>query len=489
MTPLTYRTHDIICNMVTHRLLIVSYSRGEASVAERCARLLAELPQLVDYEFLYWNARTHAARRSLIASLLAPVGSAARDLRRYLCTESGLPADPDDDPEITILAWGKGCRVVESFVCHELDDDDRSLRCLRRIRQILLLSQTAALRNRSLMLLSLVAAVLATWPAEFDGQRFVATIAAGLSLMIGVLTSDRALEFLGVDPRRIDRGSLAERFERAVVHGAKRTPGTWPIPAVRARFPPVTDTHPEELHQISSMIIVPRAHRSIFAIESCDHITKIGPYKAPSPDPDIFPTRPDNVAQITHNVRFSSANPPSSDRTDPFWQIAYGTYRGFVTAAILPGDNLWSPEEESRYSGTRKAFVYRFAPEPGREYRSSVIVHGGYGAGSRDAHTHLRADAHYTRAHWILDLSDYLKAGWAIFRRPEAYFVAGEIPNARSARDKIQGPRCNCVASTRPFQEGRRLVVEEGHPGHFSWFVENVRNGGIVGMVFDVQAP
>ena len=176
----------------------------------------------------------------------------------------------------------------------------------------------------------------------------------------------------------------------------------------------------------------------------------------------------DNVGCIEYTVTFA----PENRRKEPF-DIYYRTRTGLCLHAVNSHANEAIPDRIADYEDRGLASTFTFTPRPGEIYRSVIDVYGGFGEGQRDVHFHFGTTNHARRRVYVLRLSDYVAAGYAI-SQPILY---------RHPHDPGDCGLC----------EARRLGNQEAPKtadasGVWTWEFADVRQG-VVDIVWDVRPP
>jgi hypothetical protein len=402
------------------------------------------------------------------------------------------------DPDITLIGWGKGCRVIQACLLRCLAEDT-TVRHLRRIRQVVLVCPSHAWRYRLLLgctvIAMLVASLLELYRALFKDSLpatptlvvVLGSLVAIASLLFGIVSNPTAMELLGLQSIQLDRDDLEHQFRSHLQGGSKQKPGTWPVPAQVLNLTDFGDDELVDAMRIAQAILEPFSHGSVYEIDLLERKLTIAPADGPPPDTESFVAV--DVAKIVHSVTVSERNSTTPESGPSPWELRYQTYGGHVHVPNIPDINRWTPQERSAYEYTHKQYVFRFFPEPGRTFTLKATVWNGFSAGNRDSHMHLRADAYFRCIRSSIDLRAYLEAGWRISSPPEAYFFFGKLPKVSGNERDLSGPSCDCLKSNRSLQEGTPVEVTEIEPGLYAWEVREVRDGGILGFLFNVSPP
>lgn len=481
-----------------HQVVFVAYGTREADLWRKRLPALGKVPGLQDDLHLScWPDGGTRLRGNRWRHWISPLLYRADRLRAHLALPLFVAQDANLDPEITLIGWGKGCRVIQACLLRGLAEDP-TVRHLRRIRQVVLISPSRPRRYRLLLAVTIIA-MLAISLLELYRSLFGASIPAASTLVVllglvvaiatlwfGTVSNPTALELLDLRPAKLGRDDLEHQFRNHVQEGAKYKPGTWPIPCRLLDLPDFGEDEQIDTLQIAQAILEPASHGSVYEIDLFERHLTVSPVDGLVPDSDT-PAR--DVAQIAHSVTFSERNSTNPEDGPAPWELRYQTYGGHIHVANIPDINRWTPQELSAYEYTHKQYVFRFFPEPGKTYTLKATVWNGFSAGNRDSHMHLRADAYFRCIRTSIDLRAYLRAGWRIDTPPEAYFFFGKLPTVGGKERDLAGPSCDCLKSNRSLQQGVPVEVTEFEPGVYVWEVREVRDGGILGFLFNVSPP
>lgn len=475
------------------RVVLVCYGSKEQVIWDGLLPRLMEDPYLKDgFCLSTWPGEVGLKpRRRRLTDALSPTARRARNLHRHLRKAPFVGDDYKVDPDLTLVGFGKGCRVIQAYLLNCLLEES-TVRHLRQVRQVIFICPSKSHRYRYL-LGAAVAAMFLGWtldlwraftPASFLGLSIssLAFIVGIISLIFGVISNPAAMEMIGFPHIQLDQDDLERQFGIRILNGCKETPGTWPIPVKSVALPDFGEDEEDDSRQVSRAIADPVGHKNLYDIELFERRIVISPTTEPPPgDADLAAV--DNLATIHHTITLSAHN----QNLTP-WELRYQTYKGHIEVQDVPSTNRWTPQERSAYENTHKQYIFRFIPEPAKEYVLSARIWNGFSKGSRDSHAHLRADAYFRRLQVSIDLRPYLLREWRITRRPEAYFFPGKLPATSGKERDLSGPSCDCVTSKRILEEGIPIDVDESEPGLFEWKLEHIRDGGIVGFVFDVSS-
>jgi len=447
------------------------------------------------YYFVLWDWSGDGGRPGWRQRLLAPVAFRARKLQSYLRTEPFRAADPSDDPEITLVAQGKACRVVKSYLLGMIEESEAAWRDRNRIRQAIFVAPSSHRRTRTVLASAIALALIASvfygvskldiGPAGLlDVLAYVCAIASAVVFaVLPLLLSEEAARGLGFEA---DGGDLDKRYEELVVNGWKRRAGTWPVPSNTLALETLAAT-PESADALEAAIAIPKGHKNVYEVALETHLFEVGPVAAEQlPEAARKKQLYDNVAYRTERDLFSRGN--HTDETDlPEYDLCYRT-SGWMQAEE-PQPNLWTKQEQDEWRKQSTSFHYKFRPEPGQTYELKLTVYGGFSQGDRSAHSHIDVCRFVTKIEYVLDLRRYVDAGWSITRPPELYYIPPREPIVVGADRRFPDEDCDCFKTGRVLESGKRFEVRQAQAGVYTWAVYSVRTGGMLGFVFDVAAP
>jgi hypothetical protein len=485
-----------------HYVVILSWNRTES-------RTLQDLPDLVkrhaaiggEYRFVIWDWTASRPEREQVAwrqRFSAPIEFRSRMLQLFLRQAPYRNNDEHSDPEITLIAQGRSCRVIKNYLCGLVEETHEDWRDRQRIRQAIFIAPRNPRRFRVMLWSAVGLAVMSAasylWAKlhedagwVFDLVAFVGTL--GSAMLFALLTlfmNEEALRHLGLT-RVFDSADLDRKFEEKIVNGSKRQAGTWPIPSQTlpvAKLSATTDA----ADRIASAIGVPRGHKNVYEVD----VNTVRIDAAPS-DSTTLPPRVrergayGNCSRRTLTVLFSEGNNTDETALQPY-DLKYRT-NGFMIVDREPTPNLWSDGERGDWDANGQNYHYKFRPAAGSAYTLGLCVYGGFNEGDRSAHSHIEVFSYIRRLEYMLDLSPYLDAGWSISRPPEVYYFPPQPPHVVGKDRIFPGERCDCLAAGRKLDHGRRLNVLSTQKGVYQWTIYSVRNGGMIGFLFDVAAP
>jgi hypothetical protein len=482
-----------------HHVILLSWGPREARRLEKLIDLLSQLPAIQGQyrcSLWTWGGQKSSDLGALKQRLFAPVDFRAQRIRRFLRQEPFRNADEHQDPEVTLIAYGRSCRVVKRYLVELVRELETDWRDIRRVRQVIFVSPRRVRRVLAAFwtaaVLAMLAAISAVWK-HFDPSASslcdlvfsVATVGSGLMIgMLALLLNAEATVKLGLK-RPLDTHELDRTFEELIENGDKKRAGTWPIPA---RSLPLDDLSAtiETAEVIADAIDLPLGHKNVYEVASDSVTWEIGPIDAKVTPPDA-PRAFDNRARRIISVSFSRRDNTQHTGLPPY-DLRYRT-NGYMELKSEPVPNLWSAQERGDWLARRQVYHYMFRPAPGLTYELNTTIYGGFNQGDRCAHSHLDPSRYIRRLECSLDLRPYLLAGWTITRTPELFYFPPRPPHVVQ-RDRIfPDENCDCLAAGRSLESGRRLTVDTLEPGKFRWTVYSVRNGGTLGFLFDVSAP
>jgi pimeloyl-ACP methyl ester carboxylesterase len=224
--------------------------------------------------------------------------------------------------------------------------------------------------------------------------------------------------------------------------------------------------------EFTELLLEPGGHVHRFEVERYETVIRVEPrptqtiVRKSEKNPGLVEY--DNVAMLRRTVRFA----PSNRSRDPF-TIKYGTRKdGYVIG--YPSHRNEAPAAEiGRGEDTGTFYQFDFTPEGAEEYCLNVEVYRGFDPGNRDVHFHLGDHSHYRQLVYVLDLSAYVTAGYAISSGPDFYLNPDDVPHGDMCRSR--GARAPLAATSNP------------SPGVFRWELSDIRKG-VVDIVWDVRA-
>jgi hypothetical protein len=169
---------------------------------------------------------------------------------------------------------------------------------------------------------------------------------------------------------------------------------------------------------------------------------------------------------MRRTVRFAPSN-----RCRNTFTLRYGTRsEGYIVAQHShPNEAL--PAEIGRWEDTGTFYQFDVRPEPGATHWFEVEIYGGYGPGDRDVHFHLGDHSHYRRLIYVLDLSAYVAAGYAVSSGPHVYVQPEDLPHGDLCRNRAG------LAAVAP--------TEQTANGVYRWELTHLSKG-VVDIVWDV---
>ncbi len=479
-------------------VVFVAHGQKEANLWRRyLPRLAASAGLEKDFDLTCWPDGGSFTSRHRLRDWISPVIRRAERLRRHLERPPFVDPDPSMDPDITLVSLGKGCCVAQAYILRCLSEDE-TVRFVRRIRQVIAICPTRFRRYRTLLVITIAATLLAFLlqiyshfsPNSLPVEPYLATLGVILtfiSIYFGIVSNPSFMEMLGFKPIRLDRDDLHRQFRDYVLEGEKNKPNTWPIPEQVLDIQDFGEDEESDATRITQAILQPPGHKNVYEVDLLERRLVISPTAAPLPM-EIEVASVDNTAYLVHRVIFSEHNATSESSAIHPWELRYQSYGGKIQVHEIPNGNRWTPQERSAYQYTHAQYVFRFVPEASQAYALDATLWNGFSQGNRDSHMHLRADTYFKRLLCFLDLRPYLEAHWQVQRPPEAYFFFGRIPKARGRDRDLDGLSCDCVKNNRVLDRGIPVKVNVIEPGLYRWEVEQIRDGGILGFVFDVYS-
>jgi hypothetical protein len=489
-----------------HCVVFVAWNSKQKILWKQLGELLEELPGIQgEYQLASWDSAAGAnpgERDTPKQRLLAPARSGAHRFLRYLHREPYRVEDEHSDPEITLVAHGKACRVVQQYLLDLLEETEEAWRDRRRVRQAIFLSPSQGKLVRLLVaaviglpLLAILSEVVKLkctgYAVLLNSIASVAVIASGLlGGLLPLLLSSESLKKIGW-AESFDKNDLDKQFDELIIGGSKRRAGTWPIPSQILSIPRLTPTT-DTAETIADAIRKPKGHKNVYELAMVKIETKVAPIQPPVLPPGAGQRDPfDNRSSRGEIHSFSERDATAGNDLPPY-QLRYQTH-GYMEIQKLPMDNLWSVQEQGLWNAHHQSFIYAFRPEPGDTYALDATIYGGFNAGDRTAHTHIDVTHYIQKLEYTLDLRGYLTAGWAISRPPELYYFPPRPPEVRQKDRIFLDETCDCLSTQERLPQARPLQIATKEPGLYQWAVYSIRNGGIIGFVFDVsprhQAP
>jgi len=481
-----------------HHVIFVAFGRKDASLWRKYLPLLKKDASLQSgLELTQWPDQASTPRKRRLREWLSPVARRAERLRRHLEKEPFVDIDPNTDPDLTLVGMGKGCCVVQAYILQCLQEDE-TVRYVRRIRQVVLVNPSRVRRYRMLVVGSIIAMILIpllqilnNFTHQLHIEAMVIVLGSFLAvfyLFFGIVSNSSAMELLGLKPIRLDRDDLDRQFRERVIDGDKNKAGTWPIAHQEVAIENTGEDEGSDADRLAKAILHVPGHKNVYELDLLERRIAISPLPKPPPADELGVGTVDNTAAILHRALFSACNATTEESAVQPWELRYQSYGGKIQINVIPNPNRWTPQERSAFQHNHDKYVFRFVPEASQEYSLDVTLWNGYTRGNRDSHMHLRADAYFRRLLLVLDLRAYLDARWKISRSPEAYFFFGKIPLARGKNRDLDGPSCDCLKNKRNLEDGLPVEVGMIESGVYQWEVEDVRDGGVLGFIFDVTA-
>ncbi len=445
--------------------------------------------------------------RSFLHSLLQRRQRQTEALAKALQRPPFCSHHPEDDPDVTLVALGRGCLLVQDFLLRCLMKDT-DVRQIRRVRQVVFLTPPrpphwiAWAFAAIFVLATLSVPLYFLWPNKVLLAGIASALVGLVTIASGVLaiaTSSTALDVLGMASERFLGAWTHREFEKRINSGSKRMAGAWPIP--KQEIWPHRLRHAESgaIEEICEAILTPIGHPNTYEVDLFEYTLTVEPVPVKALPREVrdrltIKEKYTGVANFVSHVRFAGHDrtwgegAPKADGELPPWELRYAT-RGYLEVHDPCPDNLaTSGENFAKHS----AYICRFRPKPNEDRFLRVTLYGGYDAGNRDSHIHLRADANYRLVRGNLDLSSYLRRGWSI-SPPKSLFFHSRIPSTRSSDQRgslerdLKDLECDCLTNKRVL--GVDLEVKQVSAGVFQWEKPNVRNGGIIAFEFDVIPP
>lgn len=479
------------------KVIFVAYGRKEEVLWRKYLPRLARAPGLEQgFDLSCWPDGASFTKGHRLKNWLFPVTRRSEKLLRYLEGPPFVDPDPHMDADITLVGLGKGCRIIQAYLLRCLWQDNTA-RGIRRLRQVVFVRPSRIKRYRVILGITVLATIITAllqihhylYPDTLAVEPSLiglGTLIALVSLLFGVISNPSAMELLGLRSVQLDRDDLEKQFQRLILEGNKHKPGTWPVACRILDIDDFGDEEESDAIQIAQVIQEPIGHKNVYDVDLLERRIVITPTTGLLPK-EVEIDAVDNTTDLVHEVTFSEFNTTSEESAITPWELRYQSYGGKVQVNEIPKTNRWTPQERSAYQRTHGQYVFRFSPTAGQTYTLSATVWNGFSKGRRDSHMHLRADAYFKRVHTLLDLRPYLKAGWQIQRSPEAYFFFGRIPKMRGNDRDLDGPSCDCIKNNRILEEGMPVEVTMKEPGLYSWTIGDIRDGGIIGFLFDVH--
>lgn len=222
-------------------------------------------------------------------------------------------------------------------------------------------------------------------------------------------------------------------------------------------------------------VLNPIGHPSIYEIDRFDVTLSVSPALPTATytirDVEVpLDIHTDNIALRRIDIAFSAQNRCSI----PYEQM-YRSENGWVEVLGFTEPNLAPPETQSEYFSTGKRFSYVFTPDREGTFSIMLRVYNGFGAGERSWHNHMRANAHYRRFRFTLDLTAYHVAGYGIAPEPCLFYHPQNIMDHRLCSNRVlASPLPSLPASPDPWLR--------------TWELENL-SGGVVDIAWDVTPP
>ncbi len=182
----------------------------------------------------------------------------------------------------------------------------------------------------------------------------------------------------------------------------------------------------------------------------------------------------DNVCELRRTVQFARGN-----RCRSLFNIRYSSSSGSAFTYSTSHQNE-ARHIANEYEKSGDKIDFKFAPRPKRpheKYALGLEIYNGFGRGRRDVHFHLGPNtvgglARYRSLTYELDLSAYVRSGYAVPSAPRLYLHREDPGNCRSCLT-----RRNELEPIPPAAEDAR--------GLWRWELFNLREG-VVDVVWDV---
>lgn len=485
-----------------HRIVYVPWDAKEALVWRNMAPMVHKT---LDERFQFDIAEPGisaegAGRETFRRRLLSPVRTRARRLQWLLRREPFRVKDDDSDPEITLIAHGRACHAVKQYLLSLLKETEDGWRDRRRVRQAIFVCPARLRFTHVLLWVTIATAFLAvvseTLRHVYPGADSIfssVTTALGiifgvLSLLLAILLSGEARSFLGWQDT-FDNDKLDKDFDQFIVNGSKGRADTWPIPSQTLQLDHLSASI-DNADAVSAAIRRIKGHKNVYEVELVNIQVEIGPV-----GPDQLPARArehgssDNRAHRTETVTFSDGD-NTKDTDLPPCELKYRT-NGYLELDAEPDSNtnMWTGQEQGEWRAKSQRFIYRFRPTAGSTRSLRMTIYGGFNRGDRSAHSHIDVYKYIARAEQEVDLRQYLAAGWTISSPVQVYYLPPRPPYIENADRIFPDEICDCFTSGRRLADGRALQVTQPEPGVFRWTVYSVRNGGMIGFLYDVTPP
>ena len=490
------------------QIILVAGSRAEAKAWKTQVAAIQAMPEMQARSAeIYLFDSSEAVRRRGSASWYMKFWPTltARTSELEACLEQIGGQGLNELPTTVLVGCRVGCSIIKSMLLNQLESGKLAL--LVKIRSVLFVHPKSGSRIRASFFAAVLLSVLGFLLPIFVGDvgfvkqhlteqeiKLISDFSLALASVCGIGVTAVALLFsretaanLGLNFNALDHSILEERFKEKISEGgSKKRTGTWPIPTAKLPGLNVARADTQDLKKIVSNIFEPPGHPNIHEVNLLEITYTLEP--TPGQPAGI---RDWGVMKMKKAAQFASRTAVEVHAEVGPFELAQGT-SGRLKLLSAPENNLWDESEKGAFNVKGTPYIYRFWPQEGRRYEIVVAIEGGYTPGNMDSHQHPRVGVNYGRIREVLDLRPMLRAGYSLKGpEPSAYFLPASTPVIDGEGRVFALEGCDGWKSdlTRSEKKVRRLENLSKEEGYFLWEAEDVRNGGLFGWQYDLEAP
>lgn len=220
-------------------------------------------------------------------------------------------------------------------------------------------------------------------------------------------------------------------------------------------------------------VLHPHGHKHIWEVDTFLYSVRVSPLPHGTVIQAIHgekrrPVVTDNSAEVTRKICFARNN-----RCHEPFILRYATRNDGWIDPTMP-HHVTSPEKLRQYDDTGSEVIAEVAPDQSRISTLSMRVFKGFDAGHRDYHMHIGKKGYFRRLEFVVDLQDYLAAGWRISRGPHLYFHPDDPGDHRLCANR------NILDPDPTYEYDAR--------GIWSWRLDHVKDG-VIDIAWDVTPP
>jgi pimeloyl-ACP methyl ester carboxylesterase len=235
------------------------------------------------------------------------------------------------------------------------------------------------------------------------------------------------------------------------------------------------DRNDERYKALAHSIKTPVGHRYVFEVDLFEQHICVEPlppgFEILAPQNRIVQT--DNVAHLERAVTLAETNTCTE-----LFELRYRTRNNGFIKPTASHPNEAPSQVQSLYEDYGTEFSFQFTPKPKERFGLRLEVYKGFDEGHRDVHFHLRKSeqqgANYKKSLFSLDLTAYLKAGYALTKSPNLYLHDRDIADHN-------------LCETRVFE--KPVGYSSADPaGRWEWHLQRLRRG-VIDIVWDLARP